>query len=69
MAKKKEKQNSVRCYDCKFAYLMRSTIHNPVVASCSVKETREIANLPRYCELFDHVDGTPIINEMIFIEK
>lgn len=73
MAKKKKTSDIVRCYDCKYAYLMQEK-QNPVIALCKQtidrknNATREVARQQRICEKYAKGYPAPHINPMIPIQ-
>lgn len=74
MRRKKDSKTKCKCRDCKFAYLMQSSKENPVIALCK-RDTdgwrdarREVANLPKLCDMFEQRYTPEIINPMIEAE-
>lgn len=57
------------CFQCQFAYLMRSTSYNPVVAECAITHGREIASTPLRCRHFKQRIGDAAINPMKFLKQ
>ena len=72
MVKKKQSHDTlVRCYDCKYAYLMQ-TKGNPIIALCKPTMNgrnkagrREVAMSQRTCNDFVKGYPSPVINPMI----
>lgn len=62
-----EKPKNGRCRDCAKAYLMRSSIHNPVVAICEPTGERWVASMNPQRGIFSQIKGEEIIHPMIFL--
>lgn len=62
---KSRKLEPVKCFDCRFAYLMKSSPINPVVSLCERSGVREVASSLIKCEHFKERSGEVKINPMI----
>ncbi|KGF24895.1 hypothetical protein [Prevotella histicola] len=66
MAKKNIEPHS--CFECRFAYLMRSVPVNPIVSECTITKEREVASTLLKCEHFKPRVGEAVINPMKYIK-
>ena len=53
------------CFSCSNAYLMQSSIHNPIVSDCMITHQREVANTPIKCVFFKPKVGDVKIHPMV----
>lgn len=66
MAKKNIEPHS--CFECRFAYLMRSVPVNPIVSECTVTKVREVASTLLKCEHFKPRVENVVINPMKYLK-
>lgn len=66
MAKKNIEPHT--CFECRFAYLMRSIPVNPIVSECTVTKVREVASTLLKCEHFKPRVGDAVINPMKYLK-
>ena len=64
MGKKKDMPKH-KCYDCKYAYLMRSNVHDPIIAMCEKTKEREVASTILHCPYFDKNAHPIVVHPMI----
>ena len=62
--KKKPIAQVYTCFQCQFAYLMRSAPHNPIVSECSLTGERNVARTPIKCQHFKQRVSSAEINPM-----
>lgn len=63
MAKKNIEPHT--CFECRFAYLMRSIPVNPIVSECTITKEREVASTLLKCEYFKPRVGEAVTHPMI----
>lgn len=56
------------CFECRFAYLMRSVPVNPIVSECTITKEREVASTLLKCEHFKPRVEEVIINPMKYLK-
>lgn len=56
------------CFECCFAYLMRSVPVNPIVSECTITKERNVARTPIKCQRFKNRIGCAKINPMKFLK-
>lgn len=66
MAKKNIEPHS--CFECRFAYLMRSVPVNPIVSECTITKEREVASTLLKCEHFKPRVENVVINPMKYLK-
>lgn len=66
MAKKNVEPHT--CFECRFAYLMRSVAVNPIVSECTITKEREVASTLLKCERFKPRVGDAVINPMKYLK-
>ena len=62
---KKQIVQTHTCFQCQFAYLMRSASYNPIVSECTITKERNVAKIPIKCQYFKNRIGCAKINPMI----
>lgn len=66
--KKKPIAQVYTCFQCQFAYLMRSAPRNPIVSECTITKEREVASTLLKCEYFKPRAGDAVINPMKYLK-